>query len=448
MGSWPGPGRGVWDEESANAQIPHDMVGMRQNLTSVVENGTYNPWERWWWGAAPEWAGDQTYMARSGLCVTSSGHMAYFWGESMGPVELGKAMLAMQCVRGMHLDMNTKHTGFEFYRPFAPGSAPPDLGRKLADAEFQGTIDQGLGFTFRTRLAVKTMSPLRFPRYLLRDPRDYFFLTLKPVLPGPAITVDAHPLAFSSAGLPQAGWPAAFARAHVADAHDDRPGTGTWFVRIDPARAIPAPLAPAELDRPLAWLHGLPPAAEASGPLALYAARTHGVLRYRLGTPPRDAAIIARGDELIEGMQASRALAVDGEGFLLYAEAAPGDTATLAARLHAAGARTAIVLPEHARLSFAAGDKRVSVDGTHEVHPEGDGIPLMAETRPAAQVIFADVKPLPYWRWGAAQGQRVRYFPQNAPTFRAPEDALKPKPAAPARVPDASVPALPPAPAR
>ena len=98
----------------------------------------------------------------------------------------------------------------EFYKPYAPGVVPPALGRAREEMEFEGPIEQGLGFSFRSRLAVKTMAPLRFPRYLGRDPRDFFYLTLKPVLPGPAATVDGEPVEFSSAGLPNAGWPPAF----------------------------------------------------------------------------------------------------------------------------------------------------------------------------------------------------------------------------------------------
>jgi hypothetical protein len=55
LGSWPAPVSNVaYDERAATAQIPEGMVAMRQNLTTVVEDGRYNPWERWWWGAAPE----------------------------------------------------------------------------------------------------------------------------------------------------------------------------------------------------------------------------------------------------------------------------------------------------------------------------------------------------------------------------------------------------------
>ncbi len=431
MGSWPGPGREGWDEERANAQIPRDMIAMRQNLTSVVENGVYNPWDRWWWGAAPTFAQEQTYIARSGLCLTSEGYMAFLWGESMGPEELGKAMLALRCVRGMHLDMNSKHTGFELYHPTAPGKAEPPLGRALREMEYDGPIERGLGFRFRARLAVKTMSPLRFPRYLQRDPRDFFFLTLKAVLPGPEVQVDAHKVAFSSAGLPQVGWPAAFARARLGE--ETKPGT--WLLRIDPARAVPAPLAPAELEQPLARLAGVE-AAGGTGALALYAVHVHGHLRYCVGEPPADATIVLRGPELKPGVAALRALGVDHEGFLLYAETTPEQAPGLGPRLRQAGVARALMLPDESRLAFAVGDKSVAVDGRHEVAQKG-GLALLAETRPAAQVIFADVKPRPYYRWGALQGQRVRYFPTGQPRFRAPEEALNPPGQPP---PDAGVP--------
>jgi hypothetical protein len=419
MGSWPGPDKSGWDEERANAQIPADMIAMRQNLTSVVEDGRYNPWKRWWWGAAPETAGEQTYITRSGLCVTAEGHMAYLWGESMGPEELGKAMLALRCARGIHLDMNSKHTGFEFYRPLAPGSAPRPLGRALGEMEFEGPIEQGLGYAFRGRLAVKTMAPLRFPRYLGRDPRDFFFLTLKAVLPGPAIELRGKAIAFSTAGLPNAGWPHAFARAQIPDGT----GPGGWLVRIDPRRAVAAPLAPPEATRSLARLIGVDTTAE--GGSALYATRVRGLLRYGIGEPPPDAVVMIRAAELTPGVSASRVLGIDAEGYLLYAEASrPGEQA-LAPLLRQAGVARALVLPDSARLAFVLDDGRyVSVDGEEELAGFG-GLALQAETRGAAQVIFGDVTPMPYQRWGWLQGQRVRYFPSGPPRFRTPEDVLK-----------------------
>jgi hypothetical protein len=458
MGSWPGPGKEAWDEARANAQIPPSMISLRQNLTSIVEDGNYNPWLRWWWGAAPEDTKEQTFIARSGLCLTREGHLAFLWGESMGPEELGKAMLALDCRRGMHLDMNSKHTGLEFYRPFAPAETMPELGRGLEGKEFEGTIDAELGYRFRARLAIKTMSPMRFPRYLLRDPRDFFYLTLKPVLPGPQVRVDGQNVSFSVRGLPSAGWPAAFARASIgrdaaaqplpADANTEmnrQPGGAsaerevTWLVRIDPARAVPSPLPRDGLGAALGRLVGMP--AVCTGPLALYATRAHGLLRYGIGLPPSGAAVLLRGQQVTDDSPTVRALGLDADGFLIYAEAPVGDAGQLARRLREAGVETSIGLPEGARLAFAVDGQWVSVDGTRVLGPAQDeGLAFWSEVRPAADVMFSDTKPLPYYKWAAVQNQRVRYFPSGAPRFRAPEDAFKAPPAAPPNSADPAVP--------
>ncbi len=254
IGSWPGFGRNDWDEDAFNQQIPKDMVSMRQNLTSVVEDGKYNPWKRWWWGAAPPWVKDQTYIYRSGICITEESFFAFFWGESMGSEELGKAMLKARCVRGMHLDMNSKHTGFEFYRPLPRDARIGALGRKLTKAEFEGPLpDNGKRALFRARKAVTKMTPLRFPRYLGRDPRDYFYLTLKPVLPGPDLQVDGHSISFSTSGMPHSGWPHTFARAQI----EEQDGSRTLLVRIDPRRGIPNSIAADRSNKPLAYLSGV-----------------------------------------------------------------------------------------------------------------------------------------------------------------------------------------------
>jgi hypothetical protein len=52
---------------------------------------------------------------------------------------------------------------------------------------------------------------------------------------------------------------------------------------------------------------------------------------------------------------------------------------------------------------------------------ETTSLTLMAETRPAAQVLFEDVQPMPYRKWGWLQGQRVRYFPSHPARFQAPD---------------------------
>ncbi|HKU40680.1 MAG TPA: hypothetical protein VJR89_21115, partial [Polyangiales bacterium] len=411
LGSWPGPGRHQWDETFANSQIPEGMVAMRQNLTSVVEGDTWNPWKRWWWGAAPTWADEQTYIPRSGLCLTREGYLAYFWGESMGPAELGKAMLATRCVRGMHLDMNGKHTGLEFYRPFA--QTPPPLGRALRPSEFEGPGFETGGVSFRARLAVTTMSPLRFPRYLGQDPRDYFYLMRKPILPGADLELGTTRVAFSTAELPTAGFPHPFARASL-------PGRG-FVVRIDPSRAVPRPIADASLTRPLAYLA----ASSAGGPVpsdpqVLYAHYVHGRLRVGLGRPPSAAKALYSGPRLMPDTQATAALGVDAEGFLVYAEAAT--PAELMLALQGATVVEAIALTPATLVFAGEGGLRLSDGQPAGPVDEATSLAFMAETRPSAEVLFSDVEPMPYRKWGWMQDQRVRYFPSGRPSrFQAPE---------------------------
>ena len=421
MGSWPGPGAHTWDESFANSQIPKDMLAMRQNLTSVVEGEAYNPWQRWWWGAAPEWAKEQTFIHRSGLCVTREGFMGYFWGESMGPEELGKTMHAARCVRGMHLDMNGKHTGFELYQPFAKDQVMPDLGRALRPSEFEGAIsNDATGMHVRARLAVTTMSPLRFPRYLNQDPRDYFYLTRKPTLPGAdLVQPDGSSLAFSTRGLPNAGFPFAFARTQVSDLG--------WVVRIDLTRAVPKSLANPELTRPLAYLTRAEPIAEMSeNPTsALYAQYQYGRLRARIGQPTAASTTLYTGPLVSEFPQAHIGMGVDDEGFLVYAEAT--QDGALPELLRRAGVTDANAIALTAGRLVLHGDnglRRVDGQAVPAARVETSlTVPLVSETRPAARVLFDDVTPMPYRKWGGMQDQRVRYFPSHPARFLAPDAA-------------------------
>jgi hypothetical protein len=433
LGSWPGPGRRSWDEELANSQIPANMLGMRQNLTSVVEDDRYNPWQRWWWGAAPEWAKEQTYIPRSGLCLTNEGFLAYFWGESMGPEELGKAMLATRCERGMHLDMNGKHTGFEMYRPFPQGQSTPALQHALTASEYDGDSPDLLGIHVRARLAVSAMTPISFPRYLGRDPRDYFYLTRKPFLPGADLDVHGAAVAFSVEGVPDVGFPPAFARARLPN------GAPAWVVRIDASRAVPQPLADPSLTKPVAYLTApsvAQPQAAATAPAqVLYAHYQHGRLRVGVGPLPAGATALCSGPLLTEAVPALAAVGVDTEGFVVYAQA--GTHAALLQALQQAGVAPAIALGA-GRLSFEGEAGPVAVDGvTAQPVDESKALAFMAETRRAADVIFPNVKPRPYGYWGWLQDQRVRYFPSGPARFPMP-DALKPDggvaqpPAAPA----------------
>ncbi len=425
MGSWTNPpeGRRHYAEQWAIEQIPDGMVEFRQNLTSVVENGRWNPWRRWYWGAAPRGDDEQAYIDRSGLCLTEEGFLAYFWGKSMGAEELGKAMNAVRCVRGMHLDMNQRHTAFELYRAYREGEST--LDRRLRNnLEFDIEVPYADGWRVRGRKLVRTMTPMRFPRYIRRDPRDFFYITVKPVLPGPPLDgASDEEGTFETRGLPHAGWPHAFARTHLGAQEDAR----TWFVRIDPQRAEVPALAGAAprgengeegLRRPLAYLSNA--RNRTAGSHGLFATRGAMGWRFAVGQRPEGATMVFAGDALTA--QSDAAIGVDGDGFWVYAERR-GDPTPLPERMAAAGVEAAVALPSEVRLAFVIDDLTVAPDAYERVVDVERALPLWANERPASEVLFPDVEPRPYMYWGPMQDSRVRYFRgEHTPRFNAPEE--------------------------
>jgi len=412
MGSWRPPPDGVrvFEERWATEQIPEDMVAFRQNLTSVVEDGTYNPWERWWWGAAPANADEQTYIDRTGLCLTEEGFMAYFWGKSMGPLALGNAMLATRCVRGMHLDMNSRHTGFEFYDVARITEGFAALDRELdEEIEFEGPMPFSDEFLLRARKGVRRMTPMRFPRYSGRDGRDFFYLTLRPTLPGPGIEqVEGEGDGageFATSGLPHAGWPHAFARTHLGGAEGER----SWLVRIDTSRATPR--SDAGGGEILAYLAGGAGMEATNAAFGLY--REGG--RYGVGEPPGSAEVVIAGGPLTDDSAA--ALGVDEDGFLVYAERQPDDSLPLADRLARAGVARAVALPDAVRLAFVVDGQTVAPDSYEREVDASMAIAFRAISTPRTEVLFPDTEPLPYNRWRRMQDARVRYFREAPPTF-------------------------------
>lgn len=405
MGSWPAPNwRGrYFDENLANRQIPEGLVELRQNLTSVVEDGVWNPWERWWWGAAPQESDEQTYTYRSGLCLTNEGFFAFFWGDSLGPEALGQAMISARCQRAMHLDMNSGHCGFEFFRTYrAEESATiPSVARVHTQYEYDGQLSDAPGWRVRGRKAVRSMA-MRFPRYLTRDPRDFFYLTLRPTLPGPPLAGAAPAEGeFSSVGLPHAGWPYAFARLRVGS---------TWLVRIDPRRAVPNAIREPRHERILAGFTGASGVPRA-GAIALYARRQMIGWHFAIGVPSSEDRVLLEGHA--EGGDAGAAIGVDRDGFLVYAEGAG-----LRDVLARAGVQEPMWLGDDVRLALLGEGGAAAPDGetARTLLPE-PALAFMAEEAPVAEVLFPDNTPMPYNRWGYLQGQRVRYFPSQPPRF-------------------------------
>ena len=167
-------GFGAWP---ASATVPEDVIGMRQNLTALVQNGKFNPWGRTWWGGAPPGWPDQIHTARSAICLTTEGFAGYFYSSSISAEDLAQAMLAARCSFGIHLDMNVGHAGFEFYDVAPEGQLAP-MGRPLqGDWEAQGKVPDMAGYVFRARRMIRGMGHMLFPRYIQREARDFFYLT-------------------------------------------------------------------------------------------------------------------------------------------------------------------------------------------------------------------------------------------------------------------------------
>jgi hypothetical protein len=403
---------GTWPNDPA---IPNDMLSFRQNMTPLVQGGVYNPYDRNWWGGVPPGWTDKSRSVRSALCLTQEGFVAYLYGSSIDADHLAKALLSARCKYGIHLDMNPGHTGLEFYRA-APAGELPDLHRKLDPQwEAEGDVPGMAGWRFLGRRMLRYMGLMNFPRYIHRQARDFFYMTLRPVLPGATL-----PLAFRPAepgegvwrvkDLPQHGWPYAIATAWVRpDAA--RPNTKVRVLRIDPkavavgraSDAAPLVLAlhPAPLDDPApgVWLI-------AERFAISHAAPAPEAERIAAGFEPNDA----------RAAQASAALGVDADGMLVYAEVAtaprPGaDAPMLISLLKRAGCSRPLLLSQ--RLGVALGGDR-DLAGQPVAGASG-GVSLVRRRVPGARRIFEQTPIVKPSVWYPLQARRVRYFEKAKP---------------------------------
>ncbi|HEY8074138.1 MAG TPA: phosphodiester glycosidase family protein, partial [Labilithrix sp.] len=147
-----------------------DILSLRQNLDPLLDNDKVNPLGRAQWGYTLPGTGMQT--ERSGMCVTSAGHLVYAWGDDANAKALGSAMKMAGCVYGMHLDMNPYHTGFIF--------------TNIADLKSKGG--------YQSELLTKQME-ISPDRYIAYAPKDFFYMTLHDPTPqgveGVSWTADA-----------------------------------------------------------------------------------------------------------------------------------------------------------------------------------------------------------------------------------------------------------------
>jgi hypothetical protein len=109
---------GNWNQ---GVQMSADVVGVRQNLHLIVQNGQvpssvdFNVVSSW--GAT---LGGGYYVWRSGIGITADNRVIFVYGPSLNVRELADLLQRAGAVNAMELDINPEWTDFMYYLPGAP----------------------------------------------------------------------------------------------------------------------------------------------------------------------------------------------------------------------------------------------------------------------------------------------------------------------------------------
>jgi hypothetical protein len=212
-------GFGTWGSERKVGGIvgvdDGAIVSFRQNLEALIDRGQVNPTGRNLWGFTLPGKGAQT--ERTGLCVTTSGHLLYAWGDDVSATALAKAMKMGGCDYAIHMDMNPYHTGFLFT-----------------------AIDDLAGRKYKSQLLTTSMS-IPTDRYIQYAPKDFFYAMVRDVSP-PAVE-GAGAWEPDGGSQPPPHWMPGIWRAHVDGAEgaidllDVEAQRATWVVRAGAAES-------------------------------------------------------------------------------------------------------------------------------------------------------------------------------------------------------------------
>jgi hypothetical protein len=360
----------------------------------------------------PGWT-EESRTVRSGLCMTKEGFIGYFYGSSVDPDVLALAMQRARCNYGIHLDMNPGHTGLEYYRA-APAGTLPKLGRPLDDVcEAQGPVPGMAGWEFMGRRMIRLMALMNFPRYINTESRDFFYLTLRHILPGdplkPLLTpAESAEGVWSVQGLPQHGWPYAIAKTSLRpDA--TRPDTHVGIMRLDPKflRVVAAGEATGQHVLDIGQ-----PLGEGIGTLALY----HDGTRFLIAsTAPPNSTLVTRGFGAAESASSSAiaAMGVDAAGMLVFvtftAGARPGGEGDLLKELMKRLGCSASVFFLRPLGVTLGDDNREGGAADPTSAQAGQGVGLARAEGPGARRLFPDTPVVPPTRWAPLQQKRVRY---------------------------------------
>ena len=396
-------GFGTWPEDLA---VPKNIVTFRQNMTALIVDEEINPYKRHWWGGVPPGWTEESRTVRSALCMTKEGFVGYFYGSSVDPDVLALAMKRARCTYGVHLDMNPGHNGLEFYRVAESGKLPKIERRLEPIWEERGDVPGMPGYQFLSRRMIKFMALMNFPRYINTESRDFFYLTLRHVLPGdpiaPAITPsEPGEGAWRVHDLPQQGWPYALATTNLRP-EPTRPATRVGIIKIDP-KMIRA-YQPGEAGAKTV-VEFRAPKSEVAAALTLWHSERKGFAVANLPPDPkatRIAQVLLPDDT--HALPVSAALGIDTAGMLVYARVTEGldstlDPALLKDLLKRLGCEQIVMLPKPLGVLMGeSGADPTSNEGVRFVRAEG----------PQARRIFPETPIVSPKRWAPLQQRKSR----------------------------------------
>ena len=121
---------GAW---GTDVRMSSDVGAVRQNLSLLVDNGRpvsgLNANDTTTWGNT---LGNQVYVSRSGIGITSNGALVYVGGPNLNITDLANLLVRAGAVRAMELDINTDWVNFATFAPStATGLASPTNGTDL-----------------------------------------------------------------------------------------------------------------------------------------------------------------------------------------------------------------------------------------------------------------------------------------------------------------------------
>jgi hypothetical protein len=406
---------GTWP---ADTSIPEQILSYRQNMTVMVQDEKFNPYNRTWWGGTPPGWADKTHTVRTGICTTKEHFVAYFYGADLSPDALAQAMIQVRCAFGLALDMNAGHSGLEFYKVAPADQFEPLKQPLMHDWQHEGEVPGLDGWKFRARRLIRGMGLMNFPRYIKREGRDFFYMTLRHVLPGPALTpVVQKPVVEGEGvwrlkGLPQHGFPYALALTELRpDAA--RADFKVRVLEIDPRTVSAAGKGSAKTVAVVDA--GDKPAGDV--PSLWHSAGAFSIAP----TPPvPDAVRLSSGEPPGKGSVAALGVSDEG-GMLYYVEVlAPppqpnaADAKILDQLLKKLGCSTRLSLAQP--LSIALGGD-TDLGGTAVRPPSGPGAVRLSRAEAAgARRIFEDTPVVPYETWYPLQQKRIRYFKKPVDT--------------------------------